>query len=147
MKKVLFFTLAISLAFFSCNKKKKQALLDDEIISDYISENQLVATKTESGLYYVINNQGVGNNPTTTSTVKVAYKGYFTDDNIFDESDTTGISFSLTSVIDGWQEGIPYFKPGGKGLLLIPSELGYGRTARPGIPANSVLIFRIHLIE
>jgi len=142
-----FIILLILVTLFSCNKKKKQAKLDDDIITKYISDNQLNATKTESGLYYIINTQGVGENPKSNSTVRVAYRGYFTNNNPFDDSDTTGISFSLTSVIEGWQEGIPYFKPGGRGVLLIPSALGYGKTARQGIPANSVLIFDIHLIE
>lgn len=145
MNKLIILIVLISL--FSCNKKKKQAKLDDDIIANYISANQLNATKTESGLYYVINTPGVGENPTSKSTVRVAYRGYFTNDNPFDDSDTTGISFSLNSVIEGWQEGIPYFKPGGRGVLLIPSALGYGQKARPGIPANSVLIFDINLKE
>ncbi len=143
--KPIYFILLVSL--FSCNKKKKQAKIDDDIITNYIAEYGLDATKTESGLYYVIDEVGVGEHPTINSTVTVAYKGYFSDNSVFDESDSTGITFSLTSVIEGWQEGIPYFKPGGKGMLLIPSALGYGRNAQPGVPANSVLIFDIHLIE
>jgi len=145
--RIVILILLTALTFTSCNKKKKQAKLDDQIISDYIASKQLNASKTESGLYYVINEEGAGENPTSKSTVKVAYRGFFTNNSVFDESDTTGVSFSLTNVIEGWQEGIPYFKPGGKGLLLIPSALGYGRTARPGIPANSVLIFSINLKE
>jgi FKBP-type peptidyl-prolyl cis-trans isomerase len=43
--------------------------------------------------------------------------------------------------------GIPFFKEGGSGKLLIPSELAYGSSPRSGIPANSVLIFDIHLID
>lgn len=145
MKKLILLILVISL--FSCNKKKKQAKVDDDIIVNYLAKNQLTATKTESGLYYIINNLGVGEKPTRNSTVRVAYRGYFTNNNPFDDSDTTGITFSLNSVIEGWQEGIPYFKPGGRGVLLIPSALGYGSTARQGIPANSVLIFDINLKE
>lgn len=145
MKKLILLILVISL--FSCNKKKKQAKVDDDIIVNYLAKNQLTATKTESGLYYIINNLGAGENPTRNSTVRVAYRGYFTNNNPFDDSDTTGITFSLNSVIEGWQEGIPYFKPGGRGVLLIPSALGYGSTARQGIPANSVLIFDINLKE
>lgn len=147
MKRVIVIFFMLIFILFSCNKKKKQAKIDDDIIANYIASNQLVATKTESGLYYVINTLGVGENPTASSTVRVAYRGYFTNNNPFDDSDTTGISFSLNSVIEGWQEGIPYFKPGGKGILLIPSALGYGKAAITGIPANSVLIFDINLKE
>ncbi len=146
--KFTFTIIAVFLMLFSsCNKDKKQAEIDDEIISDYISKNNLDATKTASGLYVVIDEPGIGEHPTINSTVRVAYRGYFTNNNPFDDSDTSGISFSLSNVIEGWQEGIPYFKPGGNGTLLIPSALGYGRSARPGIPANSVLIFDIDLKE
>ena len=36
---------------------------------------------------------------------------------------------------------VPLFKKGGKGILLIPSALGYGDKSVGNIPANSVLIF------
>jgi FKBP-type peptidyl-prolyl cis-trans isomerase len=38
--------------------------------------------------------------------------------------------FGLQQVIKGWTEGIPYFKEGGSGVLLIPSSLGYGKHKR-----------------
>ena len=50
-------------------------------------------------------------------------------------------------MIEGWKEGIPYFKEGGVGKLLIPSALGYGPNGNSGIPPNSVLIFDIGLID
>lgn len=133
---------------FSCKKNvKTQAQVDDEKIVAYIEKHKLIATKTQSGLYYVMDSLGTGSNPTASSTVTVAYKGYFVDEKVFDQSDFTGIKFNLSQVIKGWTEGIPYFKEGGKGKLLIPSELGYGNQARNGIPAASVLLFDIHLIE
>jgi FKBP-type peptidyl-prolyl cis-trans isomerase len=50
-------------------------------------------------------------------------------------------------VIAGWREGLQLFGKGGKGTLFIPSQLAYGNTPMSGIPANSVLIFDIHLIN
>ncbi|MCX6297073.1 MAG: FKBP-type peptidyl-prolyl cis-trans isomerase, partial [Bacteroidetes bacterium] len=58
-----------------------------------------------------------------------------------------GITFGLNEVIKGWTEGIPYFKKGGKGKLIIPADLGYGSDDYNGIPGNSVLIFDIKLID
>ncbi|MBA6151532.1 FKBP-type peptidyl-prolyl cis-trans isomerase [Gelidibacter maritimus] len=120
---------------------------NDEDIVAYIENNNLEAQKSGSGLYYVIDELGSGAHPTATSNVTVAYKGYFLNGNTFDQSDANGISFGLQQVIKGWTEGIPYFKEGGKGKLLIPSHLGYGPKDRRGIPGGSVLIFDIHLIS
>ena len=50
-------------------------------------------------------------------------------------------------MIRGWTEGITYFKEGGSGILLVPSQLGYGSEDYRGIPGCSVLIFEIDLLE
>jgi FKBP-type peptidyl-prolyl cis-trans isomerase FkpA len=119
---------------------------ENEIIN-YINDNNLDAQKSNSGLYYVIQQQGDGARPTVNSNVTVIYKGYYTNGNIFDESDGEGITFNLQQVIAGWTEGITYFKEGGKGLLLVPSRLAYGSSDTRGIPGGSVLIFEIELSE
>lgn len=148
MKKNLVLIM-ILLSFLSCKKKKtaSQADLDEKIITDYISANNLNATKTGSGLHYVISTQGTGIQPNANSNVTVNYKGMLKDGSVFDQSPAAGSTFNLGGVIKGWQEGIPYFKKGGKGVLLIPSALGYGSQATGSIPANSVLIFNIDLIN
>ena len=116
-------------------------------IKMYIEENNLTAEKSSTGLYYVINNSGTGAQPTGSSNVTVAYKGYFTDKSVFDESNAEGVSFGLQQVIPGWTEGITYFKEGGSGLLLVPSHLGYGSFDNRGIPGGSVLIFEVGLLS
>jgi len=120
---------------------------NEAAILQYIEDNNLEATKTESGLYYVVDTEGTGTQPTSTSNVTVAYKGYFLDGTVFDKSDELGVSFGLNAVIQGWTEGIPYFKEGGKGILLIPYTLGYGAYDNNTIPGASVLIFDINLIS
>lgn len=116
-----------------------------EEILKYISDNNLNATASDSGLYYVIEEEGTGEQPNENSNVTVVYKGYFTDGTVFDESDINGVTFNLSQVIPGWTEGLQYFKEGGSGKLLIPSSLGYGRYDDRGIPGGSVLIFDIEL--
>lgn len=143
------FLIIILLAFTTCGKKKaeKQAKTDEEIIQKYISDHKLNATATGTGLYYVVGTQGTGANPNINSEVTVAYTGFLVNGNIFDQSTAAGATFNLNSVISGWQEGIPYFKKGGKGTLLIPSALGYGSQEKSTIPANSVLIFDVQLLD
>lgn len=139
----------ITLFFSSCTKKKaeKQAKVDDDIIKNYILENNLNAIPTGSGLYYVMEAQGSGSSCDSNSDVKVSYKGYFTNGEVFDKSSSDGTSFNLQNVIQGWTEGIPYFKEQGYGKLLIPSALAYGKSGSGSIPKNSVLIFDVKLIE
>lgn len=143
---LVLFVLTIS----SCKKTPTptvdQAAVDEGIIKDYIAANKLNATATGSGLYYVIKTIGTGANPSVSSSVTAIYKGYFTNGSTFDQSGATGFTFKLNAVIAGWTEGIPYFKKGGgKGILLIPSALGYGPQGSGSIPPNSVLIFDIEL--
>ena len=136
--KVLVFDIKLNVADY---------LVENEAaILNYIETNNLVATKTDSGLYYVVNNEGTGSSyPTSNSNVTVAYKGYFLDGTVFDESDANGVSFNLNQVIPGWTEGITYFKEGGDGVLLIPYNLGYGVYGNSGIPRVSVLLFDVNL--
>ncbi|MFV8368859.1 FKBP-type peptidyl-prolyl cis-trans isomerase [Flavobacterium sp. LB2R40] len=143
----------VSLLFVSClsdneaSKPVDYTVQNEKEIVDYIAKNKLTATKTDSGLYYVISEAGTGAQPTASSNVTVAYKGYFTNGNVFDESKAEGISFGLNQVIKGWTEGIPFFKEGGNGVLLIPSHLGYGSNGSGPIRGGSVLIFNVKLIK
>jgi len=119
MKKYLYlFTLV--LVFISCSDKTDTSFEPEteQDIIQYIEDNNLNATRSNSGLYYVINNEGSGVRPTSTSNVTVDYKGYFLDGVVFDESNSNGISFRLNEVIQGWTEGITYFREGGNGILF-----------------------------
>ena len=135
--------------FISCSKEKEVDYVaqNEEEIAAYVAKNNLSAQRSDSGLYYVINEAGTGTQPTATSNVTVAYKGYFTNGTVFDQSNADGISFGLQQVIRGWTEGIPFFKEGGSGILLVPAHLGYGSNDNRGIPGGSVLIFEVKLIK
>ncbi|GAB1308106.1 hypothetical protein KH5_07890 [Urechidicola sp. KH5] len=119
---------------------------EEEIIAYLESEQITDAIRSDTGLYYIIDEEGQGENPTSTSNVTVKYTAYFTDGEIFDQSGDEGVTFNLSQVIAGWQEGIQYFKENGKGTLIIPSHLGYGIYDYNGIPGGSVLIFDIELL-
>lgn len=151
MKNILF--AAALVLFISCdNDKKPEEAIDfvaknEADIKAYVEENDLTAVRSSSGLYYVIEEEGTGTQAVATSNVTVAYKGYFLNGSVFDQSDSEGISFGLNQVIKGWTEGIAYFKEGGNGILLVPAHLGYGSNDYRGIPGGSVLIFEVSLIS
>jgi len=146
--KILTFALLIVIAA-SCKEKEDDAFdygpIDKKIIEDYLSANSLTAQSTTSGLYYIISAPGGAIHPNINLQVKVKYKGYLTNGNIFDQGT---ITYPLKQLIKGWQEGLPLIGVGGKIKLLIPSALGYGSSAQGSdIPANSVLIFDIELLD
>ncbi|WP_426484138.1 FKBP-type peptidyl-prolyl cis-trans isomerase [Flavobacterium sp. 2] len=153
MKHFLSALFALTL-FISCTSSDKNlntppkdySAENDKEIIDYLAKNNLTAQKTASGLYYIITEPGTGKQPTATSSVTVAYKGYLTNKKTFDES-VNGATFPLNRVIAGWTEGIPLFKEGGNGVLLIPAHLAYGSDSVSTIPAGSVLIFDVKLIS
>ena len=149
--KQLLSTLLVLTLFISCSKDTKTVTdytaKNEQEIKDYLAKNNLTAQRSTSGLYYIINEQGTGTQPTAASNVTVAYKGYFTNGNVFDQSKAEGISFGLNQVIKGWTEGIPYFKAGGSGVLLVPAHLGYGSYNYGPIPGGSALIFDVKLIS
>ncbi len=94
--------------------------------------------------------EGTGAEAKSDSTVTVKYTGTLADGTVFDSTDKHGgdpISFPLSSVIKGWQEGIPGMKVGGKRKLVIPPDLAYGSQGTNGIPGNSTLTFEIELID
>jgi FKBP-type peptidyl-prolyl cis-trans isomerase FkpA len=145
MFRLLVFCLVL-VSFTACKKDEKTLEENIAEINEYIADNNLTdVQKTESGLHYIVTKEGDGYYPDINSTVNVSYKGYLTDNSIFDQNPNS--EFPLKNVIEGWQEGIPKFSRGGGGILLIPSTLGYGASATGSIPANSVLIFEVDLIN
>jgi FKBP-type peptidyl-prolyl cis-trans isomerase FkpA len=84
--------------------------------------------------------------------VSVNYTGTLTDgskfDSSFDHKPPAPFEFVLGTgtVIQGWEQGILGMKVGEKRKLTIPPSLAYGPRARPGIPANSPLVFDVELM-
>ncbi len=143
MRYLILLLVISTLSTLSCKDES-----DMEKIEGYLADNNLTATSTPSGLYYIITKEGTGGHPNLSSSVTVKYKGYRLNGEVFDE--TTGnntATFPLTNLILGWQEGIPLLKKGGKGTFFCPSDLAYGSQRVCDIPANSVLIFEIELVD
>jgi peptidylprolyl isomerase len=95
---------------------------------------------------------GTGAEAKPGDAVTVNYVGMLTNGTVFDASanhGTTGFTFNLGAgqVIKGWDEGVAGMKVGGKRELVIPPSLGYGAQSVGSIPANSVLVFEVELLN
>lgn len=157
--------------------KKEQRLKDDELVEAFAflqkrAEERMATMKeesakagkkfleengkregvvtTESGLQYEVLKKAEGDQPKATDVVSVHYEGKLTDGSVFDSSIERGspIELPVSGVIPGWVEGLQLMHVGEKYKLYIPSELAYGeQSPTPAIPANSVLVFELELLE
>lgn len=50
-------------------------------------------------------------------------------------------------VIDGWNQGLVGVKVGGRRLLVIPPNLGYGAQGKGPIKANETLVFVVDVVS
>ncbi|PWB20835.1 peptidylprolyl isomerase [Flavobacterium sp. HTF] len=128
------------------------------------------ATKTSTGLGYVITEKGAGKKPATGTQLYIHYAGFLENGTLFDTSiedvaKTFGkfdparaeakayqpIPFQAgrkDGMIPGFIEGIEKLSFGDKAVLFIPSHLAYGATgAGDVIPPNANIIFEVQLLE
>lgn len=94
--------------------------------------------------------EGTGEVVKAGATVTAHYTGALVSDGtIFQSSHDMGepVEFPLSGVIKGWTDGVPGMKIGGKRRLIIPAAQAYGDQSRPGIPANSDLVFDIEMVS
>ena len=118
----------------------------------YLAENATVegVVVTESGLQYLVLEEGDGPKPGAEDTVEVHYRGTLVDGTEFDSSYARGqtVSFGVGQVIPGWTEALQLMPVGSKWKLGIPPELGYGAGgAGQTIGPNSALIFEVELVS
>ncbi len=137
-------------------KSAKQISIDDKQLQDYFKQNNIKPSKTASGLYYTIQKEGTGAKAKPGQKVSMKYTGMLLNGSKFDSNvdssfhHTDPLDFVLGQgqVIKGWDEGIALFNKGTMGTLYIPSTLAYGdRSPSPMIPANSVMVFEVELLD
>jgi len=138
---------------------EKQKGIDAKVIDSYVAKSGLTGKgqKTESGVYYIVTQPSSGPAPKPGDIVKVRYTGKLLNGTVFDSSEKSlnpqasgepvQFPIGVGQVIPGWEEGVLKMHKGEKVTLIIPSTLAYGPRANPKIPANSVLLFDIELVD
>lgn len=134
----------------------EQKVKDDAMLQEYFTKNGLKPTKTPSGLYYIIEQPGSGENAKAGQVVTVNYTGRTMDGRPFDSNvdpqfqHAQPFSFMLGqgSVIPGWDEGVMMMNKGSKAKLFIPSTLAYGSNSpSAAIPKDAILMFDIEVTK
>ncbi len=120
----------------------------------FLAENAKLenVTVTESGLQYMVLEEGpdTGYTPVSTDKVVVHYVGTLKDGVEFDSSRARGAAatFKLNQVIPGWTEGVQLMSEGDRYRFFVPAELAYRKSGSgPIIGPNEALIFDVELIK
>lgn len=125
---------------------------EDDLLQDYLDENDITVEPEESGLIILVEEEGTGPKPQSGENVTVHYTGKILDGTVFDSSVERGEPFTFRlgagQVIRGWDEGVSKLNIGSKAKLIIPSYLAYGDQQRgPVITPFSTLIFEIEVLD
>lgn len=138
---LLIFSIALTLGLSSCGDDAPPGLS----IEEYVAQNNLTTQVTASGMHVIIHEAGTDPKPTRSSNITINYDGYLLNGNGFDSGN--GVTFPLSNLILGWQEGIPLIGTGGSITLIIPPSLAYGSRGSGSIPPNTPIGFDIDLIS
>ena len=123
-----------------------------QALTDYLKKKKIDVEPTESGLYYVMTQEGNGEKPEVGQIVHVHYTGTLLDgtkfDSSYDREQPLQFPLGVGQVIPGWDEGIALMSKGEKGVLYIPYYLAYGdRAAGELIQPYSNLKFEVELVD
>ena len=144
------FALAAALALVACSPQGGETAPEAAAYTEENAEREGVKS-LPSGVQYEIVRSGPaeGLKPTEADEVKVHYEGKLADGEVFDSSYERGVpaAMPLSGLIPAWLEVLPLMRPGDEWIITVPPEMGYGESGQGPIPPNSVLIFRIELID
>ena len=136
-------------------QKNKAAKEQQEKVEGKIAEKWPGATKTSSGLRYIVKKEGEvdGASPAPGTTVVAHYNGVLLEngwkfDSSYDRGEPLKFQVGMGRVIPGWDEAILTMKKGEKRTLIIPPELAYGSRGAGGvIPPDAWLVFDVELVN
>jgi FKBP-type peptidyl-prolyl cis-trans isomerase len=108
-------------------------------------------TRNSNGLYFKELVVGTGAIAQDGQQVGVYYKGQRVSAAVFDQRQAPAAPFPFKigsgQVIAGFDQGARGMRVGGKRMVIIPPELGYGSQGSGPIPPNSILIFTLDLVS
>jgi FKBP-type peptidyl-prolyl cis-trans isomerase len=135
------------------NAEREQQLLEDiSLIDIYLEESGLIAMELESGIRYIVNEEGNGIKPEKRNEVVIHYTGYLLDgtkfDSSYDKQEPLEFVLGASRIIKGWQQSVSEMSVGSKYTFYIPSTLAYGEVGLGEIVGpNEVVVYDIELLE
>lgn len=141
------FIISIVLTLVSCTTYSDEEIQEfDEEIEVYLKKKKLSFSKSEDGLYFLIEKAGSGRKIKYNDSVLISYKGSLLDGKIVDYQKTP-IWFAVKDLITGWKLGLTKVGKEAELKLIVPPQLGYGDQVLESIPINSILFYELKVFD
>lgn len=125
--------------------------IEDTRFAGHLGIDLTEMTRTAGGVYYRDVTVGTGAVAQSGHQLAVYYKGWLSTGVMFEQLQPPSAPFVFVlgqrKVIDGWEQGIPGMREGGRRQLVIPPSLAYGRDGQGSIPGNAILVFEVSLVS
>ncbi|CCF58575.1 hypothetical protein KAFR_0E04240 [Kazachstania africana CBS 2517] len=132
------------------NKKAKKVEFKKDLEEGPTKSQKPKAKVLEGGVIVEDRTVGKGALAKRGSRIGMRYIGKLKNGKVFDKN-TSGKPFVFKlgrgEVIKGWDIGVAGMAVGGERRIVIPAPYAYGKSALPGIPANSELTFDVKLVS
>jgi FKBP-type peptidyl-prolyl cis-trans isomerase FkpA len=125
------------------NRKTGEAFLEK-------NRNKEEVKETDSGLQYLVLEEGEGDCPDANATITVHQRCQLANGTIIEDSyrENETSEVKVNELIEGYQEGIQLMNKGARYKFFIPWELAWGKNGTGNkIPPFSMLIFDVRLID
>jgi peptidylprolyl isomerase len=148
--------VALTVSLAACGSDDSQDSSSSGVSTDLSEKPEVPASDEPAPDELVIDDVVVGDGDEAVegSTADVKYVGTFYESGEeFDSSwsrssdETIPVPLGAGQVIPGFEQGIEGMKEGGRRVITIPSDLGYGPQGQGPIPGDSTLVFVMDLVE
>ena len=144
---IRFLLCSVLVTLVGCSTYSDEELSEfDKKIEAYLAKEGVTCERSDSGLYFNIIEQGEGDYVQFQDRVSFTYTGTLLDGAIFDNQQEP-VEFNVADLIGAWKEIMLQVKKGAKVYLAAPPQLAYGSNALDDIPANSVLIYEMDILD
>lgn len=146
IKLILLLALLTGGIVWSCEE-----LPEDEQVIERFDVTGLDTVETETGMDYIVVEEGDGAIPEQGDTVSVHYTLYLQSGEVQRSTHSLGSPYTFVygeaDFIEGFQQGIDSMQVGDKFRLLIPYYLAYGESGSSSIPPYADLIYDIEMLD
>jgi FKBP-type peptidyl-prolyl cis-trans isomerase len=134
--------------------ERQKYLLEETSIARYITFSKQVWQASENGIFYRIVKQSANEKLKYNDPVKLVYKGYFLNKQVFDNYAEINPYFEYSvgtqnQLISGMEMAIKYMSYGSEAEFIFPSSLAFGKhgSSTGIVPAYKPVLYKVKILD